>query len=200
MWNPVIIDIALSGYPIEVRLFGLLSFVFSAIVHTRFIVTMIKGTVPPPPRSSWFLYAMLDVVILGSQLSHGILDPMMIEYNIGTIAVALFTLKYGYATWSKLETYCSIFVGISIVLYLSVGPVAATACSLAGITVASLPILKKVLIEKKREDLLAWVLAVTATTCSLLDGQLLTGIWLVLLQGTIAIAIVRLWFSKKTKD
>ncbi|MBU1203030.1 hypothetical protein KKH39_03260 [Patescibacteria group bacterium] len=160
---------------------------------------MVKGTLPPPPRSSWFLYMALDVVILGSQLSNGILDPMMIEYNIGTLAVALFTLKYGYATWSKLETGCSIFVGISIALYLSVGPLAATACALAGISAASLPILKKVLVEKKQEDLLAWALAVTATFCSLLDGHLITGIWLILLQGTIAIAVTRLRFNQKTR-
>lgn len=192
MFNPVVIDMALWGHPTEITLFGLLSFAFSAVTHPRYIVTMVKSKVPPPPRSSWFLYIAMDIVILGSQLSRQVFDPMMIEYTLGTLVVALFSLKYGRSGWSKFETNCSIFVAVSIFLYFSFGPLVATICSLAGITVASFPILKKVMIEQKKEDLLAWSFAVTGSTFSLLDGKLLTGIWFVSLQGIILLSIIRL--------
>jgi len=195
MVNPVVIDIVLWEFPITVRLFGLMAFTASAVVHPLYIISMIRGE-QTPPRSTWFLYLALNVVVFSSKLSDGVFDAMMFEYTIGTLVVALFTLKYGKKDWSILDTICTTIVIGSIFVYLTVDPFWATICSMFGITVATLPILDRVIFKKEYEDLRAWSSALIGSTLNAFDGQLLISVWFMALQGTVAGSI---WYHHKLR-
>lgn len=161
---------------------------------------MVKGY-QVPPRSSWILYLALDTTILFSQLKENKFDPMMFEYLVGTLAVVLFTIKYGKKGWSKLETFCTVVVVISIIAFISFSSTVATIFSMIGITVATLPILKNVAIEKKPEDLRAWSSALMGSSLNTLDGQILTGLWFMILHSSVTISIIynKLVYNKKHK-
>lgn len=191
-YNPTLIEITISGLALEMRLFGLLALILALVaVYPPYIISMVKGE-QTPPRSTWFLWLALDFVAIGSRLAEGNLDALLLAYTIGTLFVALFTIKYGAKGWTKLETICTVVVAGALITWLVDGRSVATICAMGGITIAMLPMLKRVL-QGAYENLITWSVAIVTSSLNLADGQLLTGIWMIILQLSVLLPVLYHW-------
>lgn len=187
--NPTVIDLVVWGLNLEIRLLGLLILVLSlTLIYPPYIWSMVKGE-QTPPRSTWFLWLALDFVAIGSRIASGNLDALLLAYTIGTFFVALFTIKYGTKEWTKLETISTISVALSIVIWFAVSDSVATICAMAGITIAMLPMLKRVF-QGAYENLITWSIAIITSILNLADGQILTSIWMIIIQLAVLLPVL----------
>lgn len=187
--NPTLIEMTVWGLNLELRLFGLIILVLSlTILYPPYIWSMIKGE-QTPPRSTWFLWLALDFVAFGSRMAEGNLDTLLLAYTIGTFFVALFTIKYGTKGWTKLETISTISVALSIIIWLVVGDFVATVCAMNGITIAMLPMLKRVF-RGAYENLTTWSVAIVTSSLNLADGQILTSVWMIIIQLLVLLPVL----------
>ena len=185
--NPLLFDVVVFDLDLQLRLFGLLAFVFACATYPVYIRDMISGVLTPP-RSTWFMWFALDVVALGSRINEGVLDTLLLAFTLGTFVVALFTIRYGKKGWSNTESYCVVIVSLAIIVWFFSVPLYATICSLFGMSVATYPMFKRV-IKGERESLLAWLLVLIATIMNLLDGQILTSLWIIVIVLSIIIPV-----------
>lgn len=187
--NPTLIETAIWGLNLEIRLLGLVILILSlTAIYPPYIWSMVKGE-QTPPRSTWFLWLALDFVALGSRMAAGNLDTLLLAYTIGTFFVALFTVKYGTKGWTTLETISTISVALSIIIWLVIGSSVATACAMSGITIAMLPMLKRVF-QGAYENLMTWSIAIVTSTLNLADGQILTSVWMIIIQLSVLLPVL----------
>lgn len=191
IWNPVVFGAVLGGFNFEFRLFGLLSLIVALAMYPIYILAMTRGK-QTPPRSTWFLWFILDAVIFSAQMGRGIFDAMLFAYIVGTLVVSIFTIKYGTRGWTTTETYCTIFVIFSIVILAMSGPLVAVICSLGGFAVAMYPLLKRVW-RGEYEDLRAWGLAAVSTSLNWLDGQIFVSSFFFVLQLLVILPVFYYW-------
>ncbi len=145
-----------------------------------------------PPRSTWFLWVVLDIVAFSAQLSRGIFDAMLLAYIVGTLIVAIFTVKYGIRGWTRIETICTFVVTLSIVIWTISGPFVAMICSMAGFAVAMYPLLKRVW-RGEYEDLLAWCIVIVSSILNMIDGQIFTSSCFIILQLSVVLPVFYYW-------
>jgi hypothetical protein len=190
VWNPLVVDTIIWGFELKIHFLGFIAACIASLVHATFIYAMVTDDKVSPPRSSWFLWLLLDAIAFGSKLDDGMFDAMLLEYTVGTAAVALCTLRYGVHAWTHLETWCTIFVVASILVWtMASDPVLATISSMSGITVAALPIMRRVL-NGEYEPLLAWCLGFIGSFVNTLDGQIMTSIWFMVIQGLVIAPVI----------
>lgn len=189
--NPTIVQTTLWNLNLELRLLGLIALVMSSAIYPLYIKSMLRGKITPP-RSTWFLWLLLDAIILISQLARKNLDAMMVAYLGGTLVVAVLTIWYGEKGWTQTETACTIIVSAALGMWMILGPSIATVSALVGITVGLVPILEKVW-KGAYEDRLVWTLAFAASIINAFDGQFLTGLWFASLQFCVLAIVVYHW-------
>ncbi len=191
IWNPVVFGAVLWGFNFEFRLFGLLTLLVTLATYPIYILAMTRGK-STPPRSTWFLWFVLDVVAFSAQLGRGIFDAMLLAYIAGTALVAIFTIKYGTRGWTRTETFCTVIVVVSIVVWAITGPLVAMICSMAGFAVAMYPLLKRVW-RGEYEELLAWCIVIVSTSLNWLDGQILVSSFFIILQLLVVLPVFYYW-------
>lgn len=195
--NPLIVSSTIFGHTFEIHLFGLLSAIVSSTIYPIYIASMVSGK-ETPPRSTWFMWLVLDVIAFMSRWDGGIFDTQLVAYITGTSFTFLFTLKYGKKGWSKDETYCSLFVVGSIIVW-TISPSLATVCAISGLTVATWPLFK-VLLKGGYSNRTTWSLATVGSLFNIADGQLLTGIWFSGIQIALLTSVVYHWGWTRTPE
>lgn len=191
-WNPVIINTVFWGLILKIKLFGLLSLITALVaLYPPYILSMVRGE-QTPPRSTWFLWLILDAIAFGSRLANGNFDALLFAYTTGTVFVAAFTIPYGKKEWTNFETACAIIVFLAIIVWAAGGRSVATVCALAGITVAMLPLLIRVL-RGKYENLFTWCVAPVTGFLNLLDGQIITSCWIITIQLCVLLPLLYYW-------
>ncbi len=191
IWNPVMFAAVVWGFKIELHLFGLLSLLVTLAVYPIYVLAMTRGK-SSPPRSTWFLWLILDIVLFSAQMRRGIFDAMLFAFILGTALVAFFTIKYGASGWTRTETICSVVVALSIIIWAITGPLAAMICSLAGAAVSEYPLLKRVW-AGKYESLPAWCTVILSTGLNWLDGQILVSSFFFVLQLLVVLPVFYYW-------
>lgn len=191
IWNPVVFGTVLWGFNFEFRLFGLLTLLVTLATYPIYILAMTRGK-STPPRSTWFLWFVLDTVAFSAQMGRGIFDAMLLAYIVGTAVVAIFTIKYGTRGWRRTETFCAVIVAVSIVVWAITGPLVAMICSMAGFAVAMYPLLKRVW-TGKYESLPAWCTVVLSTGLNWLDGQIFVSSFFLVLQFLVILPVFYYW-------
>lgn len=189
--NPTIIQTTLWNFNLELRLLGLIALIMSSAIYPPYIKSMLQGKITPP-RSTWFLWLVLDAIILISQIAKKNLDAMMVAYLGGTLVVAILTIWYGKKGWTRTETVCTIIVSAALGMWMILGPSVATISALIGTTVGLVPILENAW-KGAYEDRLVWTLAFVASIISAFDGQFLTGLWFATLQLSVLAIVVYHW-------
>lgn len=187
MENLALVSTEVWGLALEVRLFGAISAFISFFIYPIYIRSMVVGE-QSPPRSSWFLWSLLNLISFSGKFADGTFDAMLFIYVVGTISVAVTTIFYGQKGWTRLETYCSTFVLLAVAVWEIVGPSVAVICSMSGTTVAMLPLLRRVL-RGEYENIRAWSIAVTGGFFNLLDGQIMVSLWFMILQSTVVLSV-----------
>ncbi len=189
--NPVVFEKVLLGFNFELQLFGLFTLFAALTVYPLYIIAMLRRE-QAPPRSTWFLWVILDIVAFSASLGRGNFDVMLFAYTVGSLVVALFTIKYGSRGWTKTETICTIVVAITIGIWAIAGPLIGTICAMSGFFVATFPLLKRVW-RGEYEDLRAWCILIVSTILNMMDGQILTSSCFVVLQLSVVLPVFYYW-------
>lgn len=166
--------------------YGALILFSGVILYTLYIKRLfIRDT--PPPISSWLLWLVLDVVAVVSEFSRGVFNIQLVMYTAGTIIICACLLRRPVITWDKTwDTVATVMVLGAIILLLSTDePLFGLVISLSGMSVAAIPLIVAVW-KGMEEPVDAWIIAAVGSALSFLDGNLLSGAWIGILQAMIA--------------
>lgn len=184
-------------------MFGILTMIAAGSLYPLYARSMLVGKMvtidgknvlkkSTPPRSTWFLWLVIDIVAFGGELGRGKLDPLLFTYILGTAYIAYLTIQHGEKKWTVIETICTGTVAAAILLGFLVGPLWATVCALTAMLVSLLPLLGGVL-RGGYEDRVAWRMGLLSSALNLLDGQILVSICVASLQSVVLLAISYHW-------
>jgi hypothetical protein len=144
---------------------GLLA--FSAI--PIYIVDILRGNTKPS-RVTWWVLALLNVVITASYFVSGARDTIWIPfaYAVGYVFVAVLSLKYGEGTWGRTDIICLLFALISIgSWWLFRSAYVALGMLIVADFIALVPTFYKAYVRPWTESKLSWGIATGASLLNL---------------------------------
>lgn len=177
--------------------YGFLILLTLAYVYKEYIRQIFTRKVPPP-ISVWGLWLLLDVVATASELARGIFNIQLVGFTIGTAFVCLALIRRRVIEWDILwDSAAAVLVVIAIVLLLTTNdPTLGLLCSLFGMTVASLPLVRSVVSGGADESLLIWCAILIGSILSIFDGNTISGVWL----GLTQIGMIYLIYRNQQKQ
>lgn len=89
--------------------------------------------------ATFLLWGALDAIAAGSIFAKGGNWTLPAAYVVGVLVVIIAMLKARTFDWGRLETITSVMVGISILVWMFVGPVMATIVSSCSMAIATVP-------------------------------------------------------------
>jgi hypothetical protein len=147
-----------------------------------------------PNRATWWIWTIVGIIIAFSYRASGAESTMWvpITYVVGPFSTALISLRYGEGGWTKLDTICSIGVGIGLVLWgLYRSPSLTLGINIGIDFLGALPTIRKSFRDPYSEDLLSWLLFALANIFNLLAIDrweleiVVYPLYMVLVTGTI---------------
>ncbi len=179
---------ALNGYGILV--------VLTSIAAYWIMISRLFTRQMPPPISVWGLWLLLDAVATGAELEKGVLNLQLVTYTVGTLVVCICLLWRLNRSWDKWwDSITAAFVLVSIVAWMTATDPAWGLCfALSGMTIASIPLVRAIW-NGTDEPADAWILILLGSGVNLLDGKILSSLWL----GGLQLVIVVLILCRKHK-
>src|SRR5258708_6654683 len=95
---------------------GIIAGILSLVGYVPYVFETIKGTTRPN-QATWIIWTIVGGLLAFSYCAKQGLSSswLPLGYFIGPLIVALLTLRYGYARWSKLDIGCLIAAILSII-------------------------------------------------------------------------------------
>ena len=171
--------------------------------YVPYIIAILRRQAKPS-LASWFIWAIMDVLIVGSYFSAGARSTLWvpISFMIGAVTVTTLLLKYGEKSWSRLETICSICAGTSIAMWIAIkSPLPTLLLNIAIVSLGAIPTIQKAYRDPSGESRLAWTLFGAASVANLFAVEKWEfAIWIFpvsvfLIEGTMSALV--LWPRKK---
>ncbi len=135
-----------------------LSGIFSVVALVPYVRSIIKGETKPA-KSTWLIWAVLDIMIFTGMLAEGTLNGQIIGVIFGTWTVVVLAMKYGIPGWTRLDKWCLSGTSFGILLWLIFNnPVWSIVVALSIMSVGSIPTFASVWHDPSRENKLAWTL------------------------------------------
>ncbi len=142
------------------KFFGLIAGILSIIAYVPYIFSILKDSTKPN-RASWWVWLAMNVIILASYRSAGADTTIfvLVSYSVGTIVVALLSLKYGEGGWTSFDRNCLIVSAIGLVLWsVFSSPLPALLINIAVDLIGGLPTIRKAYYKPETENKAAWAL------------------------------------------
>jgi hypothetical protein len=202
--SPFIINttIQIFGYNLAVKIsgYGTLITASSVVVYTLYIRRIFDRDIPPP-IATWGLWVLLDLVTVISEFGRHSFNTLFVCYTIGSSIVTVTLFKHPNCSWDHIwDTVTSIVVVVSIIVFVSIDDKTwALITALTGITIATIPLARNLLNETNepwKEPGDVWLISTGASVLTCLDGKMLTGAWVAILQFGIFMIIMR-WNLKR---
>ncbi len=127
--------------------------------------------------SSWAIWASLGIINAFAYAKAGERETLgfVILSATNPTIIFLLSLKYGIKKWEKEDKWCLMFAVVAIASWkLSGNPVLAIASCVAADIFALYPLYKKVLRDPYSENLLGWIIALSASICNVVAIKQLT--------------------------
>lgn len=183
---------------------GIIAGILALSGYIPYIYSIIAGKTRPN-RATWFIWTIIGGLLAFSYLAEGDQNSIWlpIGYFLGPLIVAILSLRYGYAEWTRLDTICIVAAAISIVPWvLSDNAIMTLVINVLIDTTGAIPTLVKTYREPETEDLTAWAIFFAANTIQLFAISMwnlaaLYPIYLFFLAGTMVLFIIKGKFSKK---
>ena len=152
-----------------------------------------------PNRATWFIWTIVGGLLAFSYMAEGDQNSIWLPlgYFLGPLMVAILSLRYGYAEWTRLDTFCIVAAAISIVPWiLSDNATMTLLINLAIDSTGAIPTLVKTYREPETEDFTAWMIFFIANTLQLFAISMwnlaaLYPVYLFLLAGSIVVFICK---------
>ncbi|MDX1900901.1 MAG: hypothetical protein SFW66_02725 [Gammaproteobacteria bacterium] len=183
---------------------GIVAGVLSLFGYVPYIVSILRGKTKPN-RATWFIWTLVGGLLAVSFAAtgdrHAIWLP--IGYFIGPLITMILSIRYGYAVWSRLDTFCVVAAVISIIPWiLSKNAMLTLWINLFIDATGAIPTLIKSYHEPETEDFTAWLIFFIANTLELFAVETWNlaaayPIYLFFLAGSIVLFILKDKILKK---
>lgn len=188
------------------ELIGIIAGILGIAGYVPYIYSILRDKTKPN-RATWLIWTIVGGLLAFSYMAegdqHSIWLPL--SYFIGPLFVALLSIRYGYAQWTRLDTVCIVAAAISIIPWVLSDSAALTLVINVIIDSAgAIPTLVKTYKEPETEDLSGWLIFFIANTLQLFAIEMwniaaLYPIYLFFLAGAMVAFIVK-GKLKKTRD
>ena len=121
-----------------------------------------------PMKATWFIWAALDLVTLAGMYAENAVNGQIAGGVIGAWTVFFLSLKYGVPGITKLDVFCLIAVGLSILLWQMFDSplMGILICSFAN-CIGAIPTVHSTWQDPSRESKMAWCMGTAASLCAL---------------------------------
>lgn len=148
---------------------GIVAGILSLLGYFPYIVAILRGTTKPN-RASWFIWTLVGGLLAVSFAATGDRQAIWlpIGYFVGPFITAILSIRYGYAAWTRLDTFCVIAAVVSIVPWiLSKNALLTLYINLFIDATGAIPTLIKAYQEPETEDFTAWLIFFLGNTVEL---------------------------------
>jgi uncharacterized protein with PQ loop repeat len=180
------------------EIIGIIAGILAIGGYIPYIISIIRGTTKPN-RATWFIWTVVGGLLAFSYMAEGDQNSIWLPlgYFFGPLIAALLSLKYGYAHWTRLDTYCITAALLSIIPWILLEDATATLIINVAIDIfGALPTVVKTYYEPETEDLTAWSIFLVANTLQLFAISMwniaaIYPIYLFILASTLVLFIVK---------
>lgn len=186
---------------------GLLATVLSGVAIILYTRSMMKGGGSRPSRMTWFILAALSSISAWSYFHLGATYTFgaALMAAVGSITVAVLSLKYGHGGWQTIDKLTLAGVAITALIWWLTGSAfAALASALAIDFLALVPTIAKLWRWPKLEEATPWFVIVAGNICNVLALDVtrmaewtielaIYPLYMVLVNGFVLLMIVRPW-------
>ncbi|MFZ1019731.1 MAG: hypothetical protein WAN61_01930, partial [Minisyncoccia bacterium] len=141
------------------EIFGILAPAISFIAFVPYFKSILQGKTKPS-AASWWTWAILAFVSVGSSWAGGAPWPVLILpawLCVSQLAVAILSIKFGDNKWDWRNKICVLGALVGILLWALTGnPLLALGLSIVSDLFASMPNFRHVFLNPEQEDKLAW--------------------------------------------
>lgn len=151
----------MRGQMIDTALAGKVAGVVSLAAFVPYVIAILRGKTQPN-RATWIIWAVVGFMLAASYYTSGANHTIWVpvSYVIGPFVIAILSIKYGVGGWNRLDKYCLIGAGTSVVLWwMFSSPLIALCINLFIDFLGALPTIRKAYQEPKSEDRTAWALS-----------------------------------------
>ena len=155
------------------EIIGIIAGVLSLVGYIPYIKSILSGKTRPN-KATWFIWTIVGGLLAFSYLSEGDQNSIWLPlgYFFGPLVTAILSIRYGYTTWTKLDTICITMAIISVIPWLlSKNAMFTLLINVAIDSTGALPTLVKTYREPETEDLTAWFIFFIANTLQLFAIQ-----------------------------
>lgn len=177
---------------------GIIAGILAIGGYIPYIYSILAGKTRPN-RATWFIWTIVGGLLAFSYIAEGDQNSIWLPlgYFLGPLMVAILSLRYGYAEWTRLDTFCIVAAAISIIPWiLSDNATMTLLINLAIDSTGAIPTLVKTYREPETEDFTAWMVFFAANTLQLFAISMwnlaaLYPVYLFLLAGSIVLFICK---------
>lgn len=177
---------------------GIIAGILAIGGYIPYIYSILAGKTRPN-RATWFIWTIVGGLLAFSYIAEGDQNSIWLPlgYFLGPLITALLSLRYGYAEWTRLDTFCIVAAAISIIPWILADNATMTLLiNLAIDSTGAIPTLVKTYREPETEDLTAWMIFFIANTLQLFAISMwnlaaLYPVYLFLLAGSIVLFICK---------
>ncbi len=183
---------------------GIIAGILALAGYIPYIYSIFTGNTRPN-RATWFIWTIVGGLLAFSYIAEGDQHSIWLPlgYFVGPLMVAILSLRYGYAEWTRLDTICIVAAIISIIPWvLSDNATITLIINLLIDMTGAIPTLVKTYREPETEDLSGWLVFFIANTLQLFAISMwnlaaLYPIYLFFLAGAMVAFICKGKFTKK---
>lgn len=183
---------------------GIIAGILAIGGYIPYILSILMGKTRPN-RATWFIWTIVGGLLAFSYMAEGDQNSIWLPlgYFLGPLITAILSIRYGYAEWTRLDTFCIVAALISIIPWVLSDSAAMTLIINVLIdSTGAIPTLVKTFREPETEDFTAWLIFFVANTLQLFAISMwnlaaLYPIYLFLLAGSMVVFILRGKFRKK---
>lgn len=148
---------------------GIIAGVLSLVGYIPYIISILKG-VTKPNRATWLIWTIVGGLLAFSFIAAGNVDAIWLPlgYFIGPFITMILSIWYGYATWTRLDSFCLVAALMSVVpWFLTHNPILTLFINIFIDATGAVPTLVKTYREPETEDFIAWFIFLIANTLEL---------------------------------
>ena len=183
---------------------GIIAAIFGVAGYIPYIYTILIGKTKPN-RATWFIWTLVGGLLAFSYLAEGDRSSIWLPfaYFLCPLVTAILSLRYGYAEWTRLDTFCIVAALLSIIPWVFAhSPSTTLIINLIIDSTGALPTLVKTFREPETEDFSAWFIFFIANTLELFavytwNISALYPVYLFFLAGSMVLFILKGKFTKK---
>ncbi len=147
-------------------IFSVLSGIIAFLGYVPYIHGIVKRG-KRPMKSTWFIWAVLDTLILATMAVQGALNPQIVAVVFGCWTVFVFTAIYGASGLSRLDLFCLAGAGVGIAFWLAFDtPMLGLLLGLSVTCLASVPTFVSAWKEPQNEDVTSWIIYTLGSVCA----------------------------------